>query len=115
MYVDDAAEAFLHAGASDACNGETFNVGGIEPISHRDLVHLLIEVAGSGRVRYVDWPADKKAIDIGSFYADSAKFTAATGWRPSVGLREGLSRTVAFYREHLRHYVENAATEPGRE
>ena len=115
VYVDDAAEAFLHAGASDACNGETFNVGGIEPISHRDLVHLLIEVAGSGRVRYVDWPAEKKAIDIGSFYADSAKFTAATGWRPSVGLREGLSRTVAFYREHLRHYVENAATEPGRE
>jgi len=114
VYVDDAAEAFLCAGASDSCNGETFNVGGIEPISHRDLVHLLIEVAGSGRVRYVDWPAEKKAIDIGSFYADSSKFTAATGWRPSVGLREGLSRTVAFYREHLRHYVETAALEPER-
>ena len=31
VYVDDAADAFLRAGASDACNGEVFNVGGIEP------------------------------------------------------------------------------------
>jgi UDP-glucose 4-epimerase len=109
VFVEDAAEAFLEAGASDACNGEVFNVGGFEPTSHRDLVHLLIEVAGSGRVRYVDWPAEKKAIDIGSFYADSSRFAAATGWRPRVGLREGLTQTVAFYREHLSHYLEPAS------
>ncbi|MCX6537548.1 MAG: NAD-dependent epimerase/dehydratase family protein [Acidobacteria bacterium] len=112
VFVDDAAEAFLAAGASDGCNGEVFNVGGLEPISHRDLVHLLIEVAGTGRVRYVDWPAEKKAIDIGSFYADSSRFTAATGWRPRVGLREGLGRTVAFYREHLAKYLEPAQPAP---
>jgi UDP-glucose 4-epimerase len=108
VFVDDAAEAFLEAGASDGCNGGVFNVGGLEPISHRDLVHLLIEVAGTGRVRYVDWPAEMKAIDIGSFYADSSRFTAATGWRPRLGLREGLGRTVAFYREHLAKYLEPA-------
>ena len=28
VYVDDAADAFLRAGASDACNGQVFNVGG---------------------------------------------------------------------------------------
>jgi UDP-glucose 4-epimerase len=108
VFVDDAAEAFLEAGASDGCNGGVFNVGGLEPISHRDLVHLLIEVAGTGRVRYVDWPAEMKAIDIGSFYADSSRLTAATGWRPRLGLREGLGRTVAFYREHLAKYLEPA-------
>jgi len=108
VFVDDAAEAFLAAGASDGCNGGVFNVGGLEPISHRDLVHLLIEVAGTGRVRYVDWPAEMKAIDIGSFYADSSRFTAATGWRPRLGLREGLGRTVAFYRAHLGKYLEPA-------
>src|SRR6187402_3046531 len=52
VFVDDAADAFLRAGASDACNGEAFNVGGSEPIAHRDLVALLIEVAGSGRYRF---------------------------------------------------------------
>jgi UDP-glucose 4-epimerase len=112
VYVDDAADAFLRAGASDACNGEVFNVGGIEPVSHRDLVHLLLEVAGCGRVRYIDWPTEKKAIDIGSFYADSSRFREATGWTPRVGLREGLARTVAFYRAHLPEYLDPAAPEP---
>src|SRR6185369_15396182 len=63
VYVDDVVDAFLRAGASDACNGEVFNVGGNEAVSHRDLTTLLVSVAGSGRVRYVDWPAEKKAID----------------------------------------------------
>ena len=106
VYVDDVVEAFLNAGAADAVNGDVFNVGGSEPISHRDLVNLLLEVAGTGSVRYIEWPADKKAIDIGSFYSDSTKFRQAVGWTPATSLREGLARTVTFYRDHLDRYLE---------
>jgi UDP-glucose 4-epimerase len=106
VYVDDAVNAFLLAGATDAVNGDVFNVGGSEPICHRDLVHLLVDTAAAGRVRYVDWPAEKKAIDIGSFYSDSSKFRAATGWTPQIELREGLRRSVEFYRQHLSHYLD---------
>jgi UDP-glucose 4-epimerase len=74
VYVDDAVDAFLRAGACDGCNGEVFNVGGDDHISHRDLVKMLIEVAG---------------------------------WAPAVSLRQGFERTLAFYREHLHHYVDN--------
>jgi UDP-glucose 4-epimerase len=105
VFVDDAADAFLRAGADDACNGEVFNVGGDRPISHRDLSAMLVAVAGTGRVEYVEWPKDKKAIDIGSFYADSSKFRRATGWIPEVGLEDGLRRTVEFYRKHYTRYV----------
>jgi UDP-glucose 4-epimerase len=106
VFVDDAADAFLRAGACDACDGEVFNVGGSEPIAHRDLVEVLLEVAGTGRVTYVPWPPEKKAIDIGSFYSDSSKMVRATGWTPRVNLREGFQRTIAFYRAHLAHYLE---------
>jgi UDP-glucose 4-epimerase len=106
VYVDDVVEAFLRAGAVDAVNGDVFNVGGTEPISLRELVRLLLDVAGTGSVRFVDWPADKKAIDIGSFYSDSTKFQRAAGWQPGVALREGLGRTVEFYRAHLDRYLE---------
>jgi len=105
VYVDDAADAFLCAGASDACNGEVFNIGGDEPITHRDLAAMLVRVAGAGTVQYVEWPPEKKAIDIGSFYADSTKFKRTTGWRPAICLEEGLRRTIAFYRSHWREYV----------
>lgn len=108
VYVDDAADAFLRAGASDACDGDVFNVGGLEPIAHKDLVSLLIGTAGAGRSRFVAWPEDKKRIDIGSFYSDSTKFQRTVGWMPRVDLREGLRRTLAFYREHKAHYLEDA-------
>jgi len=105
VYVDDAVEAFLAAGATDSVNGEAFNVGGEEHISHRDLVKMLVEIAGSGQYTFVEWPADKKAIDIGSFYADSSLFRTRTGWAPSVRLREGFARTFDYYRQHLPRYV----------
>jgi UDP-glucose 4-epimerase len=112
VYVDDAADAFLRVGASDACNGEVFNVGGTAPISLKDLATKLVGIAGSGRVECVAWPAEKKAIDIGSFYADSSKLTRATGWTPAVSLDEGLTRAVDFYRWNLARYVDGTdATE----
>jgi UDP-glucose 4-epimerase len=109
VFVDDAADAFLRAGASNASNGEVFNVGGDAAISHRDLVSLLIEVAGSGSVRYVEWPPEKKRIDIGSFYTDSTKFRQAVGWQPQTTLIDGLRQTVAFYRQHMPHYLDEPA------
>jgi nucleoside-diphosphate-sugar epimerase len=86
-------------------------VGGDQPISHRDLAALLVQVAGSGYVEYVQWPADKKAIDIGSFYSDSTKFRRLTGWAQTVALDEGLASTVAFYRRHFDRYVDPSARE----
>ena len=105
VYVDDAADAFLRAGATDAVNGGVFNVGGAAPVSHRDLVAQLIAAAGAGRVRHVEWPEEKRKIDIGSFASDSSRFHAATGWRPTTSLDDGLRRTLAYYRAHLAHYL----------
>ncbi len=110
VFVDDAADAFLRAGADDSVNGKALNVGGARAISHRDLTSLLLSIAGSGRVEYIDWPSEKKAIDIGDFYADSSQFQQATGWSPAVPLEDGLTRTIAFYRAHFDRYV--ATTEP---
>jgi UDP-glucose 4-epimerase len=105
VYVDDAADAFLRAGASDAVNGQVYNVGGAQPISHLELVTLLIETAGTGAYRLVEWPPDKKAIDIGSFYADSTRFRETTGWEATTTLRDGLAQTIAYYRQHLPRYL----------
>ncbi len=109
VYVDDAADAFLRAGASDACNGQVFNVGGSEAISHTDLVALLIDVAGAGSVCHVPWPPEKKVIDIGSFYADSTRFQKTVGWRPRVALRTGFARTLEYYRAHAGEYLDDHA------
>jgi UDP-glucose 4-epimerase len=111
VFVDDAADAFLRAGASDASNGLVFNVGGLEPIAHRDLVELLVSIAGTGRFQCVEWPAEKKAIDIGDFYADSSLIQRTLGWSPVTALREGLERTLSFYRANAEHYLPPAPSQ----
>ena len=110
VYVDDVADAFLRAGASEAANGQVFNVGGTQPIAHRDLVELLISVAGTGRYRFVEWPPEKKAIDIGDFYADSSLIRRSLGWAPVTPLRDGFAATIDFYRAHMAEYVPAAST-----
>jgi len=103
-YVDDAVDAFLMAGASHAANGQVFNVGAIEPISLRELAQLLIEVAGTGSYELVPFPADRKAIDIGSIYVDDRKIRRVLKWKPRVDLREGLTQTIAYYGAHRTQY-----------
>jgi UDP-glucose 4-epimerase len=103
-YVDDVVEALLLAGATDASNGEVFNLGGLEPVSHLHLIRTLCAVAGCGGYQIVPFPPERKAIDIGDFYADYAKIKRVLGWQPVVGLSEGLQRTVEFYRENREYY-----------
>jgi UDP-glucose 4-epimerase len=105
VYVDDTVDAFLRAGSSDVANGEVFNVGGLEPIQHRDLVELMIRIAGLGRFRCTSWPPEKQAIDIGDFYSDSSKIAATLDWRPTTTLADGLRRTFEYYRAHFDQYV----------
>jgi UDP-glucose 4-epimerase len=104
-YADDAAEAFLLAAARDDANGKIYNLGGGPPISLADLAALLVEVNGGGEFRVREYPADRKRIDIGDYFADDRLIREELGWRPAVPLKEGLARTLAFYREHLAHYV----------
>src|SRR5262245_22279433 len=106
-YVDDVVDALLLAATSDNANGQIFNLGGKERVSLKQLVELMIEINQAGSYRLVPFPTDQKRIDIGSFYATYSKINETLGWEPRVGLREGLEKTLAFYRQNLEHYVVN--------
>jgi UDP-glucose 4-epimerase len=103
--VDDVVEAILLAATTPAAEGQIFNLGG-DPVSLREAVEILVEVAGSpGGYRLVPFPPERKAIDIGDVYTDYTKIAATLGWRPRTPLRDGLARAVAFYREHWDEYA----------
>src|SRR6266545_2849798 len=51
------------------------------------------------------YPPEYKRIDIGDYHSDFSLIRATLGWEPRISLREGLARTLEFYREHLEHYL----------
>ena len=79
-YVDDAVEAFLLAASNDGAHGQTFNLGGDCVISLRDLAALLVELSGGGEYVVREFPAERKRIDIGDFYADAGLIQRTLGW-----------------------------------
>ena len=103
-YVDDAVAAFLLTAASDETNGRVYNLGGERDLSLLELAELVVSSAGSGVVKVVPFPEDRKSIDIGDFYADWAAIERDLAWRPTVPVETGLRRTLDFYREHGEHY-----------
>jgi len=105
-YVDDVAEALLLAGATDMVNGNVYNLGGPEPVSLLQIVETLMELCPQASYKLVTFPPEKKRIDIGDYYGDYTKIREGLGWEPRVSLREGLSKTIEYYREHKAHYWE---------
>ncbi|MCE5310548.1 MAG: NAD-dependent epimerase/dehydratase family protein [Acidobacteriales bacterium] len=104
-YVDDAVEALMLAALDKNSAGRVFNVGGDSVISLLDLARLLVELNGGGEFEQKSFPEDRKHIDIGDYYADDNLIRSVLGWAPRVALRDGLARTLAYYREYLEHYV----------
>ena len=76
-----------------------------DPINLLNLARLLIEVNGGGDFELNPFPADRKRIDIGDYYGDYRRIRSKLGWRPLVGLRDGLTRTMDYFRDNLEHYT----------
>ncbi|MBP2313481.1 GDP-L-fucose synthase [Azospirillum soli] len=95
LYVDDMADACLHL--MHHYDGEDIvNVGPGEDIAIADLAHMIRGVVGyEGRIEHDLTKPDghpRKLMDV------SRLFT--TGWRPKVGLEEGVRRTYDWFLEH---------------
>jgi CDP-glucose 4,6-dehydratase len=102
LYAEDVAGAYIAIaraleGGSGA--GEAFNAGWGKPNAVREVVELICEIAGAELEPDVRGEGNP-AREIDRQYLDSEKIRRVTGWRPQVDLREGLTRTLEWYREH---------------
>lgn len=101
LYVDDAVSAYLAIAAAldgEGARGEAFNAGGERPHSVREVVEL-VAAAGGGEVEPEYLGSGTPPGEIDRQYVDSTKLRELTGWRPAVELRDGLDRTLAWYRD----------------
>jgi len=103
-YVDDVVDALLLAASRKEAVGQVMNLGSDEVINLKDLAKLLVEVNGGGDWELIAFPPERKAIDIGDYYSDWSRAKALLGWQPAIALREGLAKSLEYYRAHGSSY-----------
>src|SRR5262249_17464925 len=83
------------AAALEAPRNETYNVGGGETASVWDVLKRLEGILGVTAIVRCEpaRPGDQRVTG-----ADTSKLESHLGWRPKVGLDEGLARQVAWQR-----------------
>ena len=100
-YIDDIVDGILLAIEREEAVGHAFNIG--NPRSTVTIYHLaqeIVRLAGSqSSLRHIEWnfpdvelrvPAIDKARDL-------------LGYEPEIDLQDGLTRTIAWYRDQLDH------------
>ena len=110
LYIDDAVEAILMSALAPKAVGEALNVGIDQPHNFVELADAVIEAAGTGRWEFATFSPERKAQEPGDFYSDISKIRELVGWEPRTSLKDGLRRTVAFYRRYKQHYWGNDGT-----
>lgn len=103
--ADDAVDAFLLCAASESSNGKIFNLGGERVISLKELADLMIRIHGKGSYEMREFPAERKKIDIGDYYADFSLIRNTLGWEPKTPLPQTLEKTLAYYKKSLSRYI----------
>jgi UDP-glucose 4-epimerase len=97
IYVDDLARA--HTAVLQLSGMDYFNVGTDTGTKIIDVVNEIMDIVGETPIEHLgDRPGDVQAS-----YAWTEKLAKATGWRAQVDLRQGLERTIEWFRANLRH------------
>jgi len=97
LYVEDhcrALEAVLDRGRP----GEVYNIGGSNELPNIELARLILRELNKPE-SLIQFVKDRPGHDR-RYALDSSKLQRELGWRPRIGLPEGIPRTVRWYLEH---------------
>jgi nucleoside-diphosphate-sugar epimerase len=103
-FIDDCVEAMILAATKDISNGKCYNLGGVEVLSLKELADILSSISG---VNYEikKFPADRKKIDIGDYYANFDLIKSELGWKPTINAREGLANSIVYFSTDFDKYL----------
>lgn len=106
-YVEDTCRGFVGLAESSAAIGETVNIGSNSEISVGDVAGLIKELMGSRiNIETDDERKRPEASEVERLVCDNSRVRALTGYAPLVDIREGLSRTIAWFTQpaNLKRY-----------
>jgi UDP-glucose 4-epimerase len=90
LYVDDATEILWRAARDERLLGETYFATGDEHLSVKEIADTIVDVFGRGKVTHIDWPDERRRIEIDHVEFSSERLRGLTGWRPHYDFKKAL-------------------------
>ncbi|MDW7710833.1 MAG: GDP-mannose 4,6-dehydratase [Deferrisomatales bacterium] len=92
LYVDDATEILWRAAQEPRLVGESWFATSDQHLTVREIAEKTVQVFQGGRVTHIEWPDERKRIEIDHVVFSSERLRSIVGWTPRVGFEEGLMR-----------------------
>ena len=96
LYVEDATEVLYRSAQDERLYGETFFATHAEHFTVLEIAQSIVQVLNRGRVVHVDWPEERRRIEIDQVRISSERLRKITGWRPQYTFVQGLLKTKAI-------------------
>lgn len=99
-FVEDTARGMVAIAEMDTGTGDVFNIGSNQEISIGALFRLIAEIMQSdARISVTEERRRPEKSEVVRLWCNNQKLAAASGFRPSIPLREGLERTIEWFRQ----------------
>lgn len=92
LYVEDAVDILYQAAQDQRLIGETFFATHDEHLSVLEIAQAIVRVLGRGQVDHIEWPDERRRIEVDRVQISAARLRSLTGWRPRYSFEQGLIR-----------------------
>ncbi len=104
-FVRNTAHGFMAAAASEKAIGQTINFGSGREITIGALAEMIAEICGTKiEIQSEDARIRPEKSEVNRLIAANELALELTGWTPETSLEDGLTETVAWFRENLHRY-----------
>jgi len=103
-FVQDSVDAIVRAAELEESNGTVMFAVADRQTSVDGIAVAITRIIG-GSIRYVAWPSDRAAIEIGDTVISNARIREKLGWKPRFDIAEGLALTKEYFAPCLKSYL----------
>jgi UDP-glucose 4-epimerase len=101
LFAEDAADILYQAAGNPKLYGETYFAAHDEHVSVIEIARQIIRVFGRGKLSHIEWPEQRKRIEVDDVRISSELLHSMTGWKPRYSFEQGLTRTREIMEQNV--------------
>ncbi|MHA2427035.1 MAG: GDP-mannose 4,6-dehydratase [Candidatus Hermodarchaeia archaeon] len=104
-YVEETVRGLIEVAKSPHSAGEVINIGSGQEVSIGNLAQMIFSIMGKKTEVLEDEQRIRPELsEVDRLVCDNSKARQLLGWEPRISLKEGLERTIDWFRAHADEY-----------